>query len=230
MGGRFASARLTREAVVGGAGAALRPVLRKLSPLLIQSKQKSVAQVCAGMCVWRFKRRLVSAVCSHGRDGGEEKQSKAAADRWSHFDLRVWPQAGRRFPSLSLTYVCIRAISLFGENKRVRVLFSDQKRNRNKECLFRPRRQRSVHCRSPEERHVCSRRSLSQSLFVCGARAALTFAHISCRVNWREHIAALTQELDGNCGSMKVGVEESKGGTLHQLRLSVQHLHSQPQR
>lgn len=74
-------------------------VLRKLSLPFIQSKQRSVAQVCAGMCVWRREQRLASAVCSHGRDGGEEKESEAAADRWSHSDPRVWAQANHRFPA-----------------------------------------------------------------------------------------------------------------------------------
>lgn len=70
-------------------------VLGKLSPFFNQPKQRGVAQVCAGMCVrWR-ERRLVSAVCSHGRDAGEERRARPVIDG-PHSELRVWAEENHR--------------------------------------------------------------------------------------------------------------------------------------
>lgn len=64
--------------------------------------------------------------------------------------------------------------------------------------FIQPQHRRSVRCPLSKKAPRLLKAKLSQSLFVRGARAALTFARIHCMAKCSEHIAALTQESSGS--------------------------------
>lgn len=89
--------------------------------------------------------------------------------------------------------------------------------------FIQPRHRRSVRGLSSKKRRVCSRRSSHKAFFVCGARAALTFAHISCRVKRRGALCGVDTGIKWESSSAgEVDARESDGGAVNQRRPAAQ--------